>query len=259
MLDSEQDAAAEPAPDEASAPKVITFMSMKGGAGKTISLMALASGLVERGFRVATLEADEVTPITKWRKHALGKETWNPNVFIHQARHAEDLPVVFQAIEKDNVDYVLVDTKGGGSDINQTLILNSQLVIVPSGLDGTEMDALFETCNYLVEVVEDAAEEIPVVILLNRTPTRESALPVTHRMSLATLIKAELPVLRTRLPDRQVHADTASSGILKRYYEYCRVTPDRRLVAPEVLKAIRDSEALTDEVLAILTAPEETA
>ena len=259
MLDTKEKSAALPASEAAAAPKIITFISMKGGAGKTISLMALASALVERGHRVAVLEADEVTPVTKWRKHALSKKTWNPDVFIHQARTVEDLKIAFEGIEKDEVDYVLVDTAGGGSDLNQTLILNSQLVIVPTGLDPTEMDALFETCNYLIEVVDGSAVEIPVVILLNRTPTRDSALSVTHRRGLTTLIEAQMPVLESRLPRRQVHADTASSGILKRYYQHCRSRPDRRVMAPEILKAINDSEALTDEVLAILSEPVETA
>ena len=258
MLDSERQSTSAATPEAARAPKIITFMSMKGGAGKTISLMALASALVERGHRIAALEADEITPITKWRKHALNKKTWNPDVFIHQARTVEDLEIAFAGIEKDRVDYVLVDTAGGGSDLNQTLILNSQLVIVPSGLDPTEMDALFETCNYLVEVVDGAAVEIPIVILLNRTPTRESALSVTHRMGLTTLTDAQMPVLKSRLPRRQVHADTASSGILKRYYAHCRGRPERRVMAPEVLKAINDSEALTDEILAILAETLET-
>lgn len=238
-------------------PKVITFMSMKGGAGKTIGLMALASALVERGHRVGVLEADEVAPITRWRNHAKKKETWNPDIFIHQARAVGDLETVFQSIGKDNVEFLLVDTAGGGSDLNQTLILNSQLVIVPTGLDPTEMDALFETCNYLIDVVDGSAEEIPVVIMLNRTPTREAALPVTHRMALQALIDAGMPVLNSRLPRRQVLADTAASGILKRYYEYCRSAPERRLMAPEVLKAIKDSEALADEVLSLLTSPME--
>ncbi len=233
-------------------PPMITFVSMKGGAGKTIGLMALASSLIERGHRVAIFEADENEPITEWKIHGQDKGTWSDEILIYTVRNLEDLTLATQLAAKSGADYTLVDTKGGGSNLNQSLILNSQLVIVPSGLDVTEMQALFKTCNYLIELTEDAEDEVPIVILLNRTPRTNTTLPVTQRLGLKALVDAEMPVLRSRLPDRQVLADIASAGMLQKYYTYCRSRADRRLMAPEVLKAIKDADLLADEILEIM-------
>ncbi len=236
----------------ASNPPMITFMTMKGGAGKTIGLMALASSLIERGKRLAIFEADENEPISEWSRHGQDKGTWCDDILIYSVRSFDDLMRASKLAAQNGADYILVDTKGGGSDLNQSLILNSQLVIVPSGLDVTEMQALFITCNYLIELTEDAEEEVPVVILLNRTPRNDSTLPVTQKLGLKALVEAGMPVLSARLPRRQVLADIASAGILRRYYTYCRNRPERRLMAPEVLKAVKDADLLTDEILEIM-------
>lgn len=238
---------------------MITFMTMKGGAGKTIGLMALASTLVERGHRLAIFEADENEPISEWARHGKDKGTWSDEILIYPVADFDDLMEANAQATKAGADYILVDTKGGGSDLNQNLILNSKLVIVPSGLDVTEMGALFKTCGYLLELTEDAADEIPVVILLNRTPRTDATLPSTHKRGLKALLDADMPVLDARLPRRQVLADIASAGILQRYYTYCLDLPGRRLMAPEVLKAIKDAEILTDEILDVLKPEMEVA
>ena len=237
--------------DEARAP-ILTFMSGKGGAGKTISLMTIVSALSARGKKVAILEADEMRPITAWRADGLEKGTWDEEILIYTIEDADDLGVALRKADEAGADFVFIDTKGGGSDLNQTIILNSQLVIVPTALDINEMKALFRTCNYLVDAIEGFEDEVSVQILLNRTPTRDSALAATNKVGLKALVDAEMPVMTSRLPRRQVFSDLPSGGILHRYFEYCRKHPDRRVMAPEVRKAIKDAEILTDEILSLL-------
>ena len=237
--------------DEARAP-ILTFMSGKGGAGKTISLMTIVSALSARGKKVAILEADEMRPITAWRADGLEKGTWDEEILIYTIEDADDLGVALRKADEAGADFVFIDTKGGGSDLNQTIILNSQLVIVPTALDINEMKALFRTCNYLVDAIEGYEDEVSVQILLNRTPTRDSALAATNKVGLKALIDAEMPVMTSRLPRRQVFSDLPQGGILHKYFEYCRKHPDRRVMAPEVRKAIKDADTLTDEVLSLL-------
>ena len=40
----------------------------------------------------------------------------------------------FEAAERAGCDLALVDTAGGGSDLNTTVMVNSELVIIPTAL-----------------------------------------------------------------------------------------------------------------------------
>lgn len=114
--------------------QMITFVSFKGGAGKSTALMSVASVLVERGNRVAVLDADDNRPMIRWRKYADDLETWDNRCEVIEVRDFDAFEEIHQKLATDNFDYILVDTRGAGSDFNQAIVHNANLIVVPTGL-----------------------------------------------------------------------------------------------------------------------------
>lgn len=125
---------------EARSMQLVTYFSPKGGAGRTTSLMATASGFLSAGHSVAVLDlTEQVRPewifgpsfISRWQERMLETGA-KPNRFV--AAPAPDYETAAKALDqffREGFDYVLVDT-AALPDIATTQIMNqSDLVIVP--------------------------------------------------------------------------------------------------------------------------------
>lgn len=119
--------------------QMISFVSFKGGAGKSTALMSIASTLIERGKRIALLDADDNKPLQGWRKYADDLYTWDSRCEVTDIRDFDAFEEAHRDISARNFDYVLVDTRGGGSDFNQSIFANSNLIIVPTALSIIEL------------------------------------------------------------------------------------------------------------------------
>lgn len=230
--------------------QMISFVSFKGGAGKSTGLMAIASALVERGHRVAIMDGDDNQPLTRWQKYANDLGTWHNRCEVIGVRDFEGFEDAYERSVRADVDYVLVDTRGGGSDFNQAIVANANLIVVPTALSIIEVDEAFATLEWLGKLLEMTATDIPVGILLNRTPTAERDLSTVQRKGLAAL--DHMPVFESRLPIRKAFEDLKAYGLMYPYIRLLQANPLRRVMAGHVKVASAEAEHLTDELLEIL-------
>ena len=233
---------------------MITFVSFKGGAGKSTALMSVASVLVERGNRVAVLDADDNRPMIRWRKYADDLETWDDRCEVIEVRDFDAFEEVYQKIVVENFDYILVDTRGGGSDFNQAIVHNANLIVVPTALSIMELDEAFSTLEWAGNLLKRTKADVPVGILLNRTPTAERDLSTVQRKGLAAL--ANMPVFESRLPTRKAFEDLKAYGLICPYIRHLEANPVRKVMANHVKVALAEAEQLTDEMLEVLAVPE---
>ena len=131
---------------------VITFMSFKSGVGKTTALMTVASTLLERGHKIACFEADDNRPLSAWRENGIEHGTWDAQCAIYPALSIDLLSQSYEIAERDGVEFGLIDTRGGGSDLNQSILINSDLTIIPTGLSPLEVEDTLETLQYIVRL-----------------------------------------------------------------------------------------------------------
>ena len=117
--------------------KIVAFASFKGGSGKTTALMAACSSLVAQGVRVALFEADRNAPLSLWRERALAQQTWDESCRIYPPDELASFEGSFEAAEKEGYDVALADTRGGASDLNDAILVNADLVVVPRPVEGT--------------------------------------------------------------------------------------------------------------------------
>ena len=235
--------------------QTISFLSFKGGAGKTTTLMLLASVLNARGKRVALLDTDENLPLKSWRDYAIGLETWDEDrLSVHQAVREESFEEAIETIAADDPEYLLIDTHGGGSDLNQLVVLNSDLVVIPTDLCVGELDVSLKTMEYVVKLFKLAGVERPTGFLLNRTPTDESKFAAAEREGMEIL--RSLPLFDSRLPHHRLYKDIVASGPLIRYRDMLAASPATKFRASNVTLVLRHAEAMTDEIMASFTTTE---
>ena len=86
--------------------KAITFVTQKGGSGKSTLCINLAIAAQDAGFSACILEMDRQATITDWAEHRT-RET--PEVAQVEATQLEQ---VIQTLRQSAYDYVFIDTPG---------------------------------------------------------------------------------------------------------------------------------------------------
>ncbi|MCF3931798.1 hypothetical protein L1787_00015 [Acuticoccus sp. M5D2P5] len=231
--------------------KIIAFTSLKGGAGKSTALMAAASVLVEAGLRIACFEADDNRPLAVWKNNGTSEKTWDDNCRLYPAFDTDQFATAVEHATTDGCEIALVDTRGGGSDLNQAILLNADVVVIPTSLSVMELDEALQTLEYVVEVHKAAAMEAPAGLLINRIPT--TSLSSRERYNLELL--AEMPVLDTTLPTRRAYADIKALGHLHLYHRQLMQQSSKRVMASHIRLALIEARKLTAELLDAAGAP----
>ncbi|WP_029063652.1 AAA family ATPase [Labrenzia sp. DG1229] len=228
--------------------KIISFVSFKGGAGKTTALMAVTSCLIEQGYKVALFEADNNKPISEWSKYAISKNTWHKNASVFIANNEADFESAYNQALETGRDFALIDTHGGGSELNNMVIVNSDAIILPTALTVLDTDETLATFKYAIEVAMAAEIEIPTFIMKTRVPTAK----LTQAQNRTSQLLDEMPCLEAGLHSRNAFEDMKFKGLLHQVLRKLEANPNDRLIANNYRTAAKEAESLTNGILAIL-------
>lgn len=220
--------------------KLITFCSFKGGAGKTTALMGLCSAMAVQNKRVALFEADENRPLTRWKANATRYETWDPNceVFI-----ADELPLLeraYELAEQEGFDYALVDTQGGSSELNNTIIASSNFLLVPTMLTPLDVDEALATYRYIIELLMSENLVIPTALLRQRVPVGRLT---TSQRSVWEAVD-NLPMTDFPMYERDAFAAMKERGMLHLSIQRMSDNSSMRLVRRNLENAMEELLAL---------------
>lgn len=228
--------------------KQITFASFKGGAGKTTAAMAVTSALSQKGKRVALIDTDENMPLNEWREHAIKSDTWSDNIQVFEADDLRSFERAFEDLEKQNFDYAIIDTRGGGSELNNACVINTNLVIIPSALTQLDMTQALTTFEHTIGLHQTMELEIPTALLIQSVPV--GRLKVSQKQDLAAL--SELPCCETQLHSRDAFASMGKRGLLHRVHEQMKSDPMKRISANHMATAMNEAVSLTNDLLETL-------
>jgi cellulose biosynthesis protein BcsQ len=190
--------------------KLVTCCSFKGGAGKTTILMGLCTSLVANGKPVALFEADENRPLTRWRENGIVNDAWDQacEVFV-----ADELPLLesaYETAERRGYEYALVDTHGGSSELNNTIIASSDFLVVPTMLTPLDIDEALATYRYIVELLMVENLQIETAILQQRVPVGK----LTQSQKAAAEMLSVLPLFNAPMHERDAFAAMKDRGML---------------------------------------------
>jgi len=210
--------------------------------------MAVTSALSQMGKRVALIDADENLPLLEWRENAMKADTWSDIITVHEADDLRSFEKAFVEASQSDTDYALIDTRGGGSELNNACLINTDLVIIPSALTTLDMTQALTTFEHVVELHQTMAMDITTALLIQRVPVGK--LTVSQRQDLNAL--SELPCCETRLHSRDAFAALGKRGLLHRVHASLKDDPVKRISAGHLAAAMDEAQALTNDLLEAL-------
>ena len=227
--------------------EVVSFVSFKGGAGKTTALEMLCSALLARRKPVALIESDENAPLGQWRENARKEETWDEACKIYPGGSPQLLLESIVAAEAAGNNYLLIDTQGGGSELNNAAIVNSSLVIVPTAITAADIPRCIDTIAFLDELrsAEGLENSLLIAILVTRFPL---ALNKSRQETLDKL--SDFPLFQTIIRERDALAGIEDTGML--HLSLAKRASQSPILATHFRSAMKEAAQFADEITSIL-------
>lgn len=219
----------------------ISFVSPKGGTGKTTSALILATQIA-RSAPVTVIDADPNRPIHTWASAQPNLKNFS---VISDANEENILDLIEEAASR--TPFVICDLEGTASRIVVMSVSHSDFVIVPS--QGSQLDAA--QAGRALKVIQQAEKmvrrsnpsfSLPHAILLTRTNAAIRSRTLTFIEKSFT--DAGIPVLNTELNERDAFKAMISFQLPLEQLDQNEVS--------NVDKAIKNAESFAAEVVEIL-------
>jgi chromosome partitioning protein len=204
--------------------KVISFISRKGGTGKTTNAINLATTLHQMGKRVVLVETDTNYTLNTLRKMEVFKTKENGKSFEILGSQDSDVATELSAIrESKKTDIVVVDSAGKTTDEGiKKLCLMSDVVVVPTSLTQNDLLVTYQTVTDLAPA-RQLNPKLKILILPNRIHSATNLFTV--RENLKNLDAIVLPII---VPQKNLFVNFSTVDAEKEYHP----------IAQEILKHI---------------------
>lgn len=186
--------------------KVISFISRKGGTGKTTNAINLATMLHSIGHKVLLIETDTNYTLSTIRKMELFKTgAKEDQLFQILASVDEKISDELESLIKKKYDYILLDTAGKTTDNSiKKICVASDLVIVPTSLSQNDLLVTFQTVEDLKPACE-LNKKLKIVVLPNRINGLTKTKSITN-----TLSELDAIVLQNYVPAKNIFAQAST-------------------------------------------------
>lgn len=204
--------------------KVISFISRKGGTGKTTNAINLATTLFEMGHRVLLIETDSNFTLNTLRKMEQFKDEESEKTFeILSSNDHEVADELAKIRETSKAQYIIVDSAGKTTDEGiKKLCLVSEAVIVPTSLTQNDLLVTYQTVTDLAPARE-LNPGLKILILPNRIHSATGIHTVLD--NLKNLDARVLPVI---VPQKNLFVNFSTTTAEKAYLP----------IAQEIIKSL---------------------
>jgi chromosome partitioning protein len=193
--------------------KVISFISRKGGTGKTTNAINLATTLNNMGKRVVLVETDANYTLNTLRKMEQFKSQDKKNGFDILGSQDSQVAVELSELKQSRkTDVVIVDSAGKTTDEGiKKLCLVSDVVIVPTSLTQNDLLVTYQTVTDLAPA-RQLNPQLKILILPNRIHSATNLFTV--RESLKNLDAIILPII---VPQKNLFVNFSTIDAEKEY------------------------------------------
>ncbi|HYG19689.1 MAG TPA: ParA family protein [Ohtaekwangia sp.] len=194
-------------------PKIISFISRKGGTGKTTNAINLATTLSLMNKRVVLVETDTNYTLHTLRKMELFKAGDNRATFEIVGSQDHQVADILEKMKAGNTtDFIIVDSAAKTTDEGiKRLCLVSDAVIVPTSLTQNDLLVTYQTVTDLAPA-RTLNSRLKIIVLPNRIHSATNVFTV--RESLKNLDAIILPVI---VPQKNLFVNFSTLQAEKEY------------------------------------------
>jgi len=186
--------------------KIISFISRKGGTGKTTNAINLATMLHSLGHKVLMVETDTNYTLSTIRKMDVFKSGANEDQ-LFRIVPSEDALILdtLPTYKTSGYDYIIIDTAGKTTDSSiKKICVNSDLVIIPTSLSQNDLLVTFQTVEDLKHA-KDLNLNLKIVILPNRINANMKNKTVTNLLS-----QLDASILVNYVPSKNMYSQCST-------------------------------------------------
>jgi len=223
---------------------VISFVSSKGGAGKSTSALLLATQLAQKGVGVTVIDGDPEQWIHRWGQS--GNVPSNMNII------AKPISERFEDTILDVIDnasrtspFVIVDLEGSANLVAPLAVSQSDLVIIPTQPSTMDAMSAAKAIKLVKQQERVARRSIPFSVLFTRT---SSAIKSRIEKDIAEQMNgSDVPVFSTQILERNAYKSlfaysTTLEGLPKTTYNISAAVDNARAFAVEVVSMFQSKK-----------------
>jgi len=180
---------------------IYAFLNQKGGVGKTTLSLHVASALARSKKRVLLIDADPQQSAMKWSTVRSGPVDFAVIGMAKATLHKEIVSL------SANYDHVVIDGPPRVTELARSIIIASDLVVIPVQPSPFDVWAAAETVD-LIKEARIYKENLKAVIAINRKIVN-TAIGRDVREALASL---EVPILDADVSQRVGFAEAVAGG-----------------------------------------------
>jgi chromosome partitioning protein len=175
---------------------VISFVSPKGGSGKSTSALLLATELAEKGAKVSVVDADPLAWISDWAV----KPDKPDNLAVISKPSEDDIIDQIEAAQQES-QFVIVDLEGTANLLVAYAISQSDLIVIPTQASHMDGKGAAQAIKLIRQQEKAMGRKIPFAVVFTRV---KAAIRTRTQGNIEEeLLSAGIPVYETQLLERE--------------------------------------------------------
>ena len=184
---------------------IVSFVSNKGGVGKSTLARALAVEAVKDGTRVLLADVDEGQHTSlKWNARRI-ESGLEPDIAVKAYERGPDGSAAEQAlVDSEFVDMMIMDAGPRARAETRTIVESSHLIVLPTGVAADDREPMLE----LIEDLKNIGippERMVVVMCRSESPAQAA-------LTVAAVKKTGVPIIPTAILSMPGYAQAMNKG-----------------------------------------------